>query len=737
LRRIIRNIYILAFITIIIFITVWYYQHNITNRHMLESARQASRLSAQKVSDDISSWLAKNASTIDAAAHFITLQEWSDEEIRSYLKVLLDNCDEFSSIYFGTPHNRMIDATDWEPPPDFNLQSRSWYTGAVTGGQTIYTEALFSSRVDEIVITIASPIYEADGSLMGVIGGDIPVPRLDKLIISQEIGQVGISFLVDGKGNIIAHSDYNYFPNADFLNIQEMHENFETIQVDHSSGLGRLKIDGEEGYLSYLPVENTNWYLASFIPLNVFAESASQVSTEFAFAGAATALVFLLFVLYNYLYVDKPLLTFEENIRQIDLENSLSYRLPVEKHNEFAELGKTINRQLDKGENYFEKLEENEKSLKAANLELESILKQLTTAEEALDYSEEKLYFLSYHDQLTGLYNRAYFEAKLRQLNSKPEYPTTIITADIDGIKLINDTIGHDAGDRLLKACANIIQEAQSGSGIPARIGGDEFAVILPLAGKEEGECIARQVRYQVFLYNQEHPRLPLSLSLGVATAENSSTTLKELFKQSDDLMYMDKLRRSTSARNNVAQSLMAALAERDYFTQGHARRLEKMCLAVGEKVGLASHQLADLVLLAKVHDLGKVGISDQILFKPGPLSKEEWAIMKQHSEKGYRIASSSPDLISVADLILKHHENWDGSGYPLGLKGEDIPIECRILAIADAYDTMIHERPYQKAVSKKKAIAELRKSAGSQFDPYLADVFITLINRENRLTEK
>ncbi len=731
MRRIIRNIYILAFITIIIFITVWYYQHHITNRHMLESARQTSTLSAQNVSEDISSWLAKNARTVEAAADYIALQEWSDDEILSYLKVLLDNCDEFSSIYFGSPHNRMIDATGWEPPPDFDLQNRPWYTEAVTQGQTVFTEAFFNARQNEIIITIAAPIYEADGNLMGVVGGDIPVSKLGKLINSQGIEREGFSFLVDGKGNIIAHPNYNYSPNAEFVNIQEMYGNLETIQVNHSSGLARLKLNGEEGYLAYLPVEDTNWYLASFIPLSVFAEGASQVSTEFAFAGAATALVFLLFVLYNYRYVDKPLLTFEENIRQIDLENSLSYRLPIEKHDEFAELGKTINRQLDKMENYFEKLEENERSLKETNMELEAILKQLTTAEEALDYSEEKLYFLSYHDQLTGLYNRAYFEAKLRQLNSKPEYPTTIISADIDGLKLINDTIGHDTGDRLLKACANIIQEALSTSGIPARIGGDEFAVILPLASKEEGECIARQIRYQVFLYNQEHPSLPLSLSLGVATAEDSSTTFTELFKQSDDLMHRDKLRRSTSARNGIVQSLMAALTERGYFTQGHARRLEKMCLKVGEKVGLASHQLADLALLAKVHDLGKVGISDQILFKPEPLSKEEWAIMKQHPEKGYRIASTSPDLAGVADLILKHHENWDGSGYPLGLKGEDIPIECRILAIVDAYDTMVHERPYRQAVIKGKAIAELRKCAGNQFDPHLVEVFATVLNRE------
>jgi len=171
----------------------------------------------------------------------------------------------------------------------------------------------------------------------------------------------------------------------------------------------------------------------------------------------------------------------------------------------------------------------------------------------------------------------------------------------------------------------------------------------------------------------------------------------------------------------------MTALAERDYLTNGHALRLADFCRQVGERVGLSSRQLSDLALLANVHDLGKVGIPDSILFKKGKLSSEEWQVMRLHPEKGYRIAITSPDLSPVADLILKHHERWDGQGYPLGLSGEEIPVECRILAVVDAFDAMTSDRPYSKARKVEEALSEILKCSGTQFDPNLVDIFISL----------
>lgn len=340
----------------------------------------------------------------------------------------------------------------------------------------------------------------------------------------------------------------------------------------------------------------------------------------------------------------------------------------------------------------------------------------------------EKLEYISLHDQLTGLHNRACFEEELKRLSASNKYPVTIIIADLDGLKLINDTFGHYKGDELLISCARVLKKALRSSDVLARIGGDEFAILLPCTGEEEATSILNRLRSSVDQHNQEHPELPLSVSFGIATAHNSEELLKEAYKKADDLMYREKLYRGSSARNKIVAALLAALSERDFMTEGHGRRLEKLSRMLGEKIGLLPQQLSNLSLLAQMHDIGKVGIPDNILFKEGPLTDKEWEIMRKHPEIGYRIALASPDLAGIADLILKHHEKWDGTGYPLGLKGEEIPIECRILAIVDAFDAMTSDRPYRKAKSLVEALSEIRSCAGKQFDPLLAEEFVRMI---------
>jgi diguanylate cyclase (GGDEF)-like protein/PAS domain S-box-containing protein len=350
-----------------------------------------------------------------------------------------------------------------------------------------------------------------------------------------------------------------------------------------------------------------------------------------------------------------------------------------------------------------------------------AIVRDVTARQEA----ERRLTYLSLHDPLTGLYSRAYFEQEMQRLQGGRK-GAGVVLCDVDGLKLTNDTLGHDRGDVVLKAAAEVLRQSVRQGDMLSRIGGDEFAVLLPGAERGAVEAVAARIRENVARYNAANPELPLSLSTGFAHDPQASS--RELFKEADNNMYREKLHRSKSARSAIVQTLMKALEARDFITEGHADRLQELVASVAVALGLPEHSISDLRLMAQFHDIGKVGIPDRILFKPGPLTPAERVEMQRHSEIGFRIAQSAPDLAPIADWVLKHHEAWDGTGYPLGLQGEDIPLECRILAVADAYDAMTSDRPYRKAMPHEQAAAELRRCAGGQFDPQVVEQFVDLL---------
>ncbi len=342
--------------------------------------------------------------------------------------------------------------------------------------------------------------------------------------------------------------------------------------------------------------------------------------------------------------------------------------------------------------------------------------------------AEERLKYLSLHDPLTGLYNRAYFEEELQRMESSRCPQAGVIVCDVDDLKTVNDTLGHEAGDSLLKAAASVIKSCFREGDVVARIGGDEFAVLLPQMTKEGLEKSKKRIAAAVLKYNQSGCGLPLGISLGCAAREDASCSMKELVREADSNMYREKLKKGSKAKRNVAGWLLKALRAKDFFDTGHDKRMQEYTARLAAAAGMSGDKIINAQLLARFHDIGKAAVPDEIIHKPGPLSEGEWKIMKRHCEIGHRVALTLPGLAPIAGLILKHHEWWNGKGYPLGLAGEEIPVECRILAVADAFDAMTSKRPYRRALGVSEAVAELKRCAGTQFDPHLVHLFCKLL---------
>ena len=341
-----------------------------------------------------------------------------------------------------------------------------------------------------------------------------------------------------------------------------------------------------------------------------------------------------------------------------------------------------------------------------------------------------KLKYLSLHDPLTGLYNRAYFEEEMHRLdNSRLEF-IGLIVCDIDGLKLINDTLGHDKGDELLITASDVIKQSFRESDVVARVGGDEFAILFPNSPKPKVEDICRRIKQAVVAYNRKKRLMPLSISTGFAIRSNFNQSMAELYREADNNMYKEKLYGSQSARNIIVKNLMNTAEARGLADKHSLKRFQKLTVAFAHAVGLSEERIKDLHLLAQFHDIGNVSINDYILRKPGRLTKDELVEIQKHCDIGHRIAQSAPDLAPISDFILKHHEWWNGNGYPLSLKGAAIPLESRLIAIVDAYEAMTTGRPHRPAMSPGEALTELKKCAGTQFDPHLVEKFAGLIGK-------
>ncbi len=342
---------------------------------------------------------------------------------------------------------------------------------------------------------------------------------------------------------------------------------------------------------------------------------------------------------------------------------------------------------------------------------------------------EERILYISTHDALTGLFNRVHMVEAIWTLDQPEHLPLTVVMGDINGLKLINDSMGHARGDQVIAAAANILRACRREGDVVARTGGDEFTVLMPNSDEADAQAFAEAVRVASQARAAALNELRFaSLSLGWATKHAPEDPIDRVRKAAEDAMYRRKIFESRSLHSSILSSIKKTMLEKSDETEAHAERLAALSARLGRALKLPDESLVALELLSTLHDIGKISVDKNLLTKNTPLTEADWREIRKHPEVGYRIAMASPELMHIAEHILSHHERWDGAGYPRGLAGTAIPLLARVLSVVDAFDAMTQDRAYRPAMPLAAALTEIRKNAGTQFDPAVAGAFLDLM---------
>ena len=348
----------------------------------------------------------------------------------------------------------------------------------------------------------------------------------------------------------------------------------------------------------------------------------------------------------------------------------------------------------------------------------------------------KKIEYMSFHDSLTGLYNRRFFEEELRRIDTERNLPISILMGDVNSLKLTNDIFGHAFGDMLLERIAEVMRSVCRADDIIARWGGDEFVLLLPKTSREEAGRIAKRIKAEVS--SQQIRAIRGSISIGCDAKENASEDIMQILGGAETEMYSAKALERGDVQGRELDAIISASSQSSKRESRHAMRVSRLCEKLGRVLQMPESDVQMVTEAGRLHDIGKIVLDPCLLEKGYRLSPAEWNEMNQHPVVGYRILNSFDDTLELAEAVLAHHENWDGSGYPKGLKGEKIPLLARIISVAESYDRMIYVPDGNEAKSPEDAILEIRRCAGSQFDPAIAQAFVRMLEtHENKGAEQ
>ena len=343
---------------------------------------------------------------------------------------------------------------------------------------------------------------------------------------------------------------------------------------------------------------------------------------------------------------------------------------------------------------------------------------------------EAEIQYLNCYDTLTGLRNRRCFDENRNKIDIPDNLPLSVIFADINGLKMTNDIFGHAAGDELIKKSSEILQQVCRQNDVVARIGGDEFIILLPNTAEENARKILDRIESGFTVAHIE--AIKCSISLGLDIKRNPDQSLDEIMANAENAMYMDKTMNRKFSNKDIIDTIIKTLHTKNPAEKQHSISVSALCSDVGIALHLPETEISKLKRAGYLHDIGKIVLDKEILAKD-TLSDEELEKMQQHSAVGYRILNLFDDTLDLAEYVYSHHERWDGTGYPRGLKGEQIPLLSRIISVVEAYDRILSRDNLPLKERKLTALDVIKNGEGTQFDPQIAELFVQIIkNKEN-----
>jgi len=321
-----------------------------------------------------------------------------------------------------------------------------------------------------------------------------------------------------------------------------------------------------------------------------------------------------------------------------------------------------------------------------------------------------------------------FFENELNRLDKKANLPISIIFGDVNGLKLTNDIFGHIAGDELLKKSAKILKYVCREKDIVTRVGGDEFAIILLNTEASDAEKFIDRVKKE--LSKEKFVAIKGSMSLGYETKTMSNQNIKRILEDAEEAMYKDKTLNRNTINSNTVKTIIEILHDRSHQEKTHSINVSEKSQKIGEFMKMSETEVRKLKEAGYLHNIGKIVLNENILNKENlnSLSEDEKLEIEQYPVVGFRILNLFDDTLNLAESVFCHHEHWDGTGYPKGLKGEEIPKSARIIAVAENYDAMTNEMN-KNAMSKKEAIGQIKIQSGTKFDPEIVNIFVEMMN--------